>query len=162
MYRGKLYGCMEINCCETSFFWRSRRTAAFCVRTLSYLGLVWPYTRRLGARKSVQGNHPLDGSPSLFAHLSRGTLRVPFLRGLRARNAGRPLLSLRDISPAPRGNLPAPPPPLKRRAKLLCFSHFWLLLLLAIGTPIFHKSLLLRANLLEITYISRGALAKRL
>ena len=30
--------------------------------------------------------------------------------GLLARNAGRPPLSLRDISPAQRGNLPAPPP----------------------------------------------------
>ena len=38
-----------------------------------------------------------------------GTLCVPFgLWGLLARNAGRPLLSLRDISPTPWGNLPAP------------------------------------------------------
>ena len=31
-----------------------------------------------------------------------------FCGGLLARNAGRPLLSLRDISPTPWGNLPAP------------------------------------------------------
>ena len=125
MYRGKLYGCMEINCCETSFFWRSRRTAAFCVRTLSYLGLVWPYTRRLGARKSVQGNHPLDGSPSLFAHLSRGTLCIPFLRGRRTRPV--PLCRYATFPPRCGGIFPAPPRFFeKNRVKLLCCATLWL------------------------------------
>ena len=50
-------------------------------------------------RKGGHAIHPLDGSPSLFAHLS-GALRA-FLRG-----------------PAP-----APPQPLKRLAKLLCCSN---------------------------------------
>ena len=35
----------------------------------------------------------------------------------------RPPLSLRDISPTLWGNLPAPPQPLKRLAKLLCCSN---------------------------------------
>ena len=60
-----------------------------------------PQPLRTGARKSVPAIHPVDGSPSLFAHLSGGTLRVPFSRG-----------------PAP-----APPQPLKRLAKLLCCSN---------------------------------------
>ena len=52
-----------------------------------------PLPLRLGARKSVQGNHPPDGSPSLFAHLFRGTLRVPFsLWGLLAPTPRRKLL----------------------------------------------------------------------
>ena len=34
-----------------------------------------------GDRKSVRANHPPDGPPSLFAHLSGGTLRVPISRG---------------------------------------------------------------------------------
>ena len=80
--------------------------AAFCVWTFSCLGPVWPCTRRLGVRKGVRGNHPLDGSPSLFAHLFRGTLRVPFCYG--------------GCAP------PCPAPPLKRRAKLLCFAHLWI------------------------------------
>ena len=36
-----------------------------------------------GDRKSVRANHPPDGPPSLFAHLSGGTLRVPFTAGWR-------------------------------------------------------------------------------
>ena len=44
-------------------------------------GTPWPGTRRLGDRKGVQAFHPPDGTPSLFAHLFRGTLRVPVLRG---------------------------------------------------------------------------------
>ena len=35
------------------------------------------YPLRLGVRKGGQENHPQDGSPSLFARLSGGTLRVP-------------------------------------------------------------------------------------
>ena len=35
------------------------------------------YPLRLGVRKGGQANHPPDGSPSLFARLSGGTLRVP-------------------------------------------------------------------------------------
>ena len=104
---------------------------------------------RSQARKFVPANHPPDGSPPLFAHLSGGTLRVPFLRGPAAR--ARPPLSLRDISPALRGNLPAPPQslrcplrsapclcatgarrPLKRRAKLLCFFLIWACAMLGI------------------------------
>ena len=44
-------------------------------------GTPWPGTRRLGDRKGVQAFHPPDGTPSLFAHLFRGTLRVPFFAG---------------------------------------------------------------------------------
>ena len=76
---------------------------------------------RSQARKFVPANHPPDGSPPLFAHLSGGTLRVPVLRGPAAR--ARPPLSLRDISPALRGNLPAPPQSLRcplRSAPCLC------------------------------------------
>ena len=38
---------------------------------------------RQGDRKDVQSFHPLDGTTSLFAHLSGGTLRVPFTAGWR-------------------------------------------------------------------------------
>ena len=92
--------------------------------------LAWriPRPLRLGDRKSVQAFHPLDGTPSLFAHPARA-LRALVLWGLLARNAGRPLteavppchfmtfppprggiflLSLRDISPTQWGNLPGP------------------------------------------------------
>mgnify|MGYP005778986721 CR=1 FL=1 len=45
-------------------------------------GRVWPCKSRgrtaSGDRKGVQAFLPLGGTPSLFAHLSGGTLRVPF------------------------------------------------------------------------------------
>ena len=77
--------------------------------------------RRLGAHKCVRGNHPLDGSLSLFVHLSGGnasrsgvyggqpytarplTGAVPLCHFVTfpPHSGGIFLLSLRDISPAP-------------------------------------------------------------
>ena len=71
------------------------------------LGTPCRETLRLGDRKNVQAFHPLDGTPSLLAHPARA-LRALVLWGLLARNAARPLLSLRDISPTLWGNLPTP------------------------------------------------------
>ena len=60
-----------------------------------------------------------------------GTLCVPFgLWGLLARNAGRPLLSLRDISPTLWGNLPTP------RRKLLKKLEQNFYVLLAFGAVV--------------------------
>ena len=74
--------------------------------------LAWriPRPLRLGDRKFVPANHPPDGLLSLFAHLSGGTLRVPFSRGPAVHGPspyrGRPPLSLCDIPPTQWGDLP--------------------------------------------------------
>ena len=44
----------------------------------AFEGLFLPRAGRLGDRKSVRANHPPDGPPSLFAHLS-GEERFAFL-----------------------------------------------------------------------------------
>ena len=76
---------------------------------ISGRGFDRPYTLCLEARKGVPAFHPLDGTLSLFAHLSGGNASRSGFYGGQPYTA-RPLLSLRDISPALRGNLPAPPP----------------------------------------------------
>ena len=62
-----------------------RRVCALCSQyTRSFsVKMAFRYHSRSasGDRKIGQENHPLDGSLSLLAHLSGGTLRVPFLCG---------------------------------------------------------------------------------
>ena len=62
-----------------------RRVCALCLqypRSFSVKMAFWYHSHSApGDRKIGQENHPLDGSLSLLAHLSGGTLRVPFLCG---------------------------------------------------------------------------------
>ena len=72
-------------------------------------GTPYPDPRRLGAAKAGRISIHWMETASLFAHPPGGTLRVPF-GCWGSPHAARPLLSLRDISPALRGNLPQSPP----------------------------------------------------